>query len=577
MMRWVMILLAACSSCLCAQLKFSSVPYDFQFFARDEKGHGQFTVTGSCNDLLIRDIDFTLIRNCDSSLVSFKRLSPPATKEFSVPFSIRAEICDYSLEIAAIGYDGQKQIQKTVNRLVAGDVFLVAGQSNAESSPFGEDWPYYDSVFRNPYCRALGQNHGHAMQHGILLLDDSKCALPSGFAGHQLGYGFAGSWPLAMQHRLAQLTGIPVCIVNAGVGGTRISEQFPVTRGSDISLEDSALVSGIYDRAYAKLYKSGLASSLKAIFWYQGESDGNFNLDTAFGYPAQFQKLRSLWKSDYPSLEKIYMFQINTGCGGEHLEWIREIQSSIAKNAADVEIMSTVGAPPDHRHSDNCHYSSKGSIRLAEIMAPLVAKQLYGISFPDDSVFAPFAERIYFSDYKTICVQFDRDVLIQEEFEDSSGKLFLKDYFSGEYGQPLPVTAVTAKENNVFLHLDKEGYGFAYLSHPPGIFSKTGLYSGPWILNKRNPAIGALAFHSRFIEPLPQEFSPNPTTGRITLHNLKGAIIEVFDISGKLMLSAKASDEFANSIDISELNDGLYLLRVSGNRPFRKKIVLKRD
>jgi autotransporter-associated beta strand protein len=69
---------------------------------------------------------------------------------------------------------------------------------------------------------------------------------------------------------------------------------------------------------------------------------------------------------------------------------------------------------------------------------------------------------------------------------------------------------------------------------------------------------------------------PNPTTGQLTIEDLQFTIenIEVFDLYGKKMVNCKSS--IANTIDISHLPAGIYLLRIdSGNKQTTLKIVKK--
>jgi hypothetical protein len=69
---------------------------------------------------------------------------------------------------------------------------------------------------------------------------------------------------------------------------------------------------------------------------------------------------------------------------------------------------------------------------------------------------------------------------------------------------------------------------------------------------------------------------PNPTTGQITIDNLQFTIesVEVFDLYGKKIVNCPLS--IHNTIDISHLPAGLYLLRIdSGKRQTNLKIVKK--
>ena len=55
----------------------------------------------------------------------------------------------------------------------------------------------------------------------------------------------------------------------------------------------------------------GIASTARALLWYQGESDnGNEAL-----HAQNFDLLYNDWHGDFAALEQLYVFQVRTGCG----------------------------------------------------------------------------------------------------------------------------------------------------------------------------------------------------------------------------------------------------------------------
>ena len=69
---------------------------------------------------------------------------------------------------------------------------------------------------------------------------------------------------------------------------------------------------------------------------------------------------------------------------------------------------------------------------------------------------------------------------------------------------------------------------------------------------------------------------PNPTTGIININATYGfetAIYTVFDISGKRILNGKFSD---NSIDVTGLADGNYILRIMNEGQIKSQKFIKK-
>jgi uncharacterized repeat protein (TIGR03803 family) len=78
---------------------------------------------------------------------------------------------------------------------------------------------------------------------------------------------------------------------------------------------------------------------------------------------------------------------------------------------------------------------------------------------------------------------------------------------------------------------------------------------------------------------LKQKVFPNPTNGSVTIENAGNSKIEVFDITGRLILqkSASVTDNMIN-IDLSLFNPGIYLLRtvdINSHKASTFKIVLQ--
>jgi hypothetical protein len=119
-----------------------------------------------------------------------------STGSFTIPnIYIKAEPAEYECNIYLVkGSDSTLLV--TRKHLVAGDFYVVNGQSNAYAFNIGNE-PYYES---NPYIRTFGINMGKD--------SDTLWTSPS---------PQVGAWALALQKYIIQNTGIPTCIINGAV------------------------------------------------------------------------------------------------------------------------------------------------------------------------------------------------------------------------------------------------------------------------------------------------------------------------------------------------------------------------
>ena len=175
-------------------------------------------------------------------------------------------------------------------------------------------------------------------------------------------HGSIGSWGLRIGEHLVADYQVPVAFINGAVGGTAISLHLR-------NDADPMNLNTIYGRLLFRAEEAGVRDSARAMFWYQGESDGEF----ATRYEGEFATLYQSWLEDYPSLEKKYVVQIRKGCGVA-LSGVREVLRRLPESYADIEVMSTT-ALPGH---DGCHYFYEGYRELGDRVARLVARDFYG-------------------------------------------------------------------------------------------------------------------------------------------------------------------------------------------------------
>lgn len=280
-----------------------------------------------------------------------------STANFSTSGKVRAGLRDYSVELL-LRRPGEERSIRTAISVVSGDVFLVNGQSNAVALDYwGEQLANQSQSW---WLRSFGTQAWGATE----VRNNKNWYLAEGET--QRTRGAVGSWALELGARLIEEVGVPVAIINGAVGGTAIIAHLR----NETEPDDT---STIYGRMLFRAEASGLREHARAIFWYQGESDG----PNAIYYGRRFDQLMDAWREDFPKLEKVYLMQVRQGCGVGPDSLIFEAQRELPLRHPEVQLVST-SAQPAH---DSCHYLYEGYMRLSDQLARLVARDFYGRSF----------------------------------------------------------------------------------------------------------------------------------------------------------------------------------------------------
>lgn len=563
-----------------SQVHITSFPKDLQFFARDTDNFGRFEIRGISGSSVTLKTVISKSSNAEITDTIFTAVNVGGT--FTIHVKIPSQLEEFNLELYAIQSPLSDTLLKRARYLVAGDFFIVAGQSNAESN--GDlRLSSYDSMYKHSCNRAIGANFSWATGRTnqnidrISLTEDCLFGRPSVLFWADGNIGFTGVWPLKLQYQMAVESGIPVCFVNGSIGGSRISENqashtpsLPESlRHSNDTLSNKLALP--YDRMFHKLYVNQAIKGVKGIFWYQGESDGNFTKDTALNYDAQFEKLLRSWKSDYPNLKKIIVLQINVGCAGNYLNMIRETQRKLQDKYAEVVVMTTVGSDQDDRATDLCHYTLKGYEKIVENVLPLVKKHIYGQTISDDLIMPANIRKAYYTSRNQMCLEFNKNILCQlsTEYElPKRGVAYLKDYFYDEHQKTVLIESIEQKNNFIYLNLEALQAKIKLITYLPLMFTTIPSgYAGPWILNAENTRIGAYSFDAFPVET-PFNFEtilyPNPAqqTCEIRYETSGGFFYQIIDLFGKPILSGETSE---NSIlvNLETLISGVYLVQIT--------------
>ncbi|WP_290793228.1 sialate O-acetylesterase [Flavihumibacter sp. UBA7668] len=302
---------------------------------------------------------------------------------FSITHNLIAELNDHKYELYGF-LGGNFTLLADAEQVVAGDAFIIQGQSNA----LAEYLPIRDMPADEPnnhFVRVYGSsdNRGYAES-------PSDWNVGNRLASYQADYN-TGMWGMRFAKELATANNVPVAILNGGYGS-----DIPYFRKNFSAQQDGAGDgSNNYSRLLRRANESGLRTSIRGILWWQGESDIiNVQLNPLLEstakntYINEFTGLHSEWESDYPALVKTFMFQVRMGCniypGQSSINAtipIIQAQLEIANANSDIEIISTQNLNHVYEGTWYCHYryGNTGYQYIANRMTTLVRQELYGL------------------------------------------------------------------------------------------------------------------------------------------------------------------------------------------------------
>ncbi len=550
---------------------FNQKPVNLQLYPRDNQDSGRVIFSGVVMTPGYDSIKvFTFKNNALLRSYNSKLNYSGSNAPFNITAKIHSELSEYKF-IVILKSNSLYDTIKVADSIICGDAYLINGQSNSHrTDPL--------ATYRNEYCRSFGKN----TDFNIYNPSDTLWGLAR---GNDAVNFHTGVWGIKLQQMIKENYGIPVCIINGGSGGSSIEYNL---RNNN----NPADLNTTYGRLLYRVMKAGLHNSIKAMFWYQGESNTNASWSN---YYVNFQNLHYSWKTDYPGIQKMYVFQIRMGCINTPYIFqshLREVQRTLSANFPEVELMSTSGV----QGHDGCHYNFAGYNESAVNIYNLVAHDFYG-SNDTINIKPPEVKIAYFTSTQRnklkIIFRDNCSLLLPNDTLGAS----LKDHFylDSSYGM---ITSLEVNKDTLTLNLNGTSNAVT-VTYLPNIYynNTTILYKGPWLKNIRG--IGALTFYKLPISAivnitegnyLPKEFMlypnfPNPfnpetkiqfdvpTAGRVKL--------EIFDILGKS--SEVPIDETLRpgryNIVWSALkySSGIYFYRLSAGNfvQTRKMIVVK--
>ena len=292
--------------------------------------------------------------------------------EFNIEIPILAELAKYRVKVY-FSNDGTNFLVKDIDDLVAGDVYIVQGQSNAVATSYNGSSNSYLNEFLRVY------SGGYTSSSSVI--NDDQWYYAQGDGNENSG-GNAGQWGLALAKMIKDEFNIPIAIFNGAHGGQPIG-FFDRPNDYNSSTDSN------YGRMFFRLNETGLRNSVRAVLWSQGEADSFSNGLSTQQYKDSFETLMSYWEEDFPSIEKYFIFQTrDCDCGtvSSGRKKIKEAQRLVANENANIFIMPTSGMQV---HSDNCHFPFvNGYEKFAQRVFPVVKQQLYNTTY-QEQFYAP--------------------------------------------------------------------------------------------------------------------------------------------------------------------------------------------
>jgi hypothetical protein len=296
---------------------------------------------------------------------------------------------------------GQEKVLERVNNLVCGDAFIIDGQSNALATDTHEQSP----PETNEWIRSYGRPAGNARE----VPPGNLWCLPVWKAqkGEKAELGW---WGMVLAKRLLESQKVPIFIITAAVGGSRIDQH-------QRNEADPTDLTTIYGRMLWRVQQAKLTHGIRAILWHQGENDqssagptGGYGWET---YQPYFVEMSAAWKQDFPNVKHYTIFQIwpnSCSMGGSigSGDMIREKQRTLPQLYSNMSIMSTLGIRPP----GPAHFPLEGWAEFARLIQPLIERDLYG-KIPTASITPPnLKSAAYASVAKdAITLEFDQPVV----------------------------------------------------------------------------------------------------------------------------------------------------------------------
>jgi hypothetical protein len=396
-------------------------PVDGQFYARDDKNEGTLYYNGTLSNAAEKVF---VKLYADNKLIKTESAKPAADKSYAFTLKLKPGLIQYKVELGT-KTAGEEKVLETVNDLVCGDAFIIDGQSNALATDTDEQSP----PETNKWIRSFGGPTGWGDGTPWFEEDFQKKGVnPWCYPVWKIGKGEKaelGWWGMCLAKRLHESQKVPIFILQAAVGGSRIDMH------QRCETNHTAL-STMYGRMLWRVQQAKLTHGIRAIIWHQGENDqGSDGPSGGYGwesYQSYFVEMSAAWKQDFPNVKHYTVFQIfpnSCSMGVGNGDMLRERQRTLPLLYSNMSVLSTLGVRPP----GGAHYPLEGWAVFAQMLQPILEKEIYG-KVPLGPVTSPNVKSVKYtgSAQDKIAVEFDQPVVWSETL---AGEFYL----DGEKGK----------------------------------------------------------------------------------------------------------------------------------------------
>ncbi|AWL10306.1 hypothetical protein HME7025_02465 [Aquirufa nivalisilvae] len=536
---------------------FNKLPQNYHFYPRDDKNKADIIIAADVTNKSVTAVSVKVLRN--GSLFKYAKSALSANSPYKNNISINAELAEYDVEIYQfIGLDSSLVVKR--KNIVAGDAFLVSGQSNAWIGPIDE------KVFQGEYLRSFGAVQG-SDNYGPYNLADTLWSLATDKAR-------VGPWVSEIAKYLIESEKVPFCFINSAAGGSAI--DFHLILDGDLKAPYGGNIM-LY-----KAMKAGVLDKVQAIIYRQGEAESTLPVGSPFDWWWKFDQLKTKYKKFFPSAKYVFCPQTNVyEFQYSPAALVRENQRAQYTNDLYVKSFATVGT----KQFDGLHYGNEGYRQSGFELFRIISAEIYKRPW-DKQVYSPNVVKAYFkskSETRKLYLEFEQGQIMiaptDTTFIDPTGKTQkrnMKDNFFYD-----GINAVSAAKfidnievegNKVILNLNQE-YPSEIISYLPDYFREFYTFNkapfpGPFIRNKAG--MRAFAFSSIPIVRLDQNFEfsigPNPAVDKITIRwqNMSTGTLKIYDMKGNIVFEDTYLAVFFKDVDLSKLPAANYFLSTTG-------------
>jgi hypothetical protein len=550
---------------------FSKLPQSYQLYPRAENNAAEVPIEGVTLNKDINAISLRITRNGANYRWQKTTISPSVP--FATKFFIPAELAQYQVDIYSFKGKDSSLVTSSKN-IVAGDAFLVTGQSNAWIGPID------DQVYQGEWLRTFG-----AVQppdnFGPYNPADTLWSLATGLAR-------VGPWSAEIAKQLISYEKVPICLINSAAGGSYIDWHLILDGTIKTPIDGGNIM-------YYKALKSGVLAKVKAIIFRQGEGEVALNETNLWGQ--KFALLENKYKKYFPSVQQVFVPQLNIyEYKNLYGSQAREEQRKYHSSDPYIKSFATVGT----RQFDRLHYGNEGYRQTGLEAARIISNVIHKKNWPTE-IYSPNIQRAYFAS------ETERDKLYLE-FEDGqnliattdttiidakgkSHKLYLADHFfwdkynDNSLGPYIKSISVVDKRRVLIQFKDQyDGNTIGYLPnyHKKFVTSETEYaFAGPFIRNQ----MGMRAFSFSSFPITKKDDSvydfvclPNPVTQKLSITWPKFVIghLDVYNMRGDLTFTYKIDGLKIKDIDVSTWAAGNYFVLFTGanGEIFRKRLAV---